>query len=234
ARRARLEVHALLRPAQGRQGAGLRPGVSHRLDPVRRARRAARPRGRAPRAADRGGSGQRAAVSRRRERWDPGRGRVLPAARRARGLRPAARPGRSRPRPRLDLGSSRRRGARAGRGDRRRDARRPAVSKAASYYGRPILKEPVWTPEIPIYFFAGGMAGAAAAAAWLAEIRGNDDLARRAWLVALGGATASPALLISDLGRPARFLNMLRMFKVTSPMSVGSWILAGAGTTIAP
>ena len=108
------------------------------------------------------------------------------------------------------------------------------MSEVRSYYGRPILKEPVWTPEIPVYFFAGGMAGAAAAVAWLAEIRGNDDLARRAWLVALGGATASPALLISDLGRPARFLNMLRMFKVTSPMSVGSWILAGAGTTIAP
>ena len=50
-------------------------------------------------------------------------------------------------------------------------------------------------------------------------------LARRAWAAALGGVGVSPALLISDLGRPARFLNMLRMFKVTSPMSVGSWML---------
>jgi hypothetical protein len=43
----------------------------------------------------------------------------------------------------------------------------------------------------------------------------------------------SPALLTSDLGRPARFVNMLRMFKVTSPMSVGSWILSGSAISTA-
>jgi formate-dependent nitrite reductase membrane component NrfD len=95
-----------------------------------------------------------------------------------------------------------------------------------SYYGRPILKAPVWTWEIPVYFFFGGMAGAAAPFALVSELRGDEALARRAWLVALGGIAASPPLLISDLGRPERFLNMLRVFKVTSPMSVGSWILA--------
>src|SRR5205823_2044949 len=103
-----------------------------------------------------------------------------------------------------------------------------------SYYGRPIIKEPVWTPEIPIYFFTGGMAGASATLAFVAGELGHETLARRGWAVALGGAAVSPALLISDLGRPTRFLNMLRMFKVTSPMSVGSWILVGAGSTIAP
>ena len=30
-----------------------------------------------------------------------------------------------------------------------------------SYSGRPILKEPVWTWELPAYFVFGGMAGAA-------------------------------------------------------------------------
>ena len=103
-----------------------------------------------------------------------------------------------------------------------------------SYYGRPILKAPVWTPEVPVYFFTGGMAGASSALAWLADLNGEEELARRAWAVALAAGTVSPVLLISDLGRPARFLNMLRMFKVTSPMSVGSWILAAAGATIAP
>jgi formate-dependent nitrite reductase membrane component NrfD len=103
-----------------------------------------------------------------------------------------------------------------------------------SYYGRPIVKAPVWTPEIPVYFFCGGMAGASAAMAFVADLRGEKELARRAWALALTGVGVSPALLISDLGRPSRFLNMLRMFKVTSPMSVGSWILAGAGTSIAP
>jgi hypothetical protein len=107
------------------------------------------------------------------------------------------------------------------------------VSEPRSYYGRPVIKEPIWTPEIPVYFFTGGMAGAAAGLAWLAELRGNEKLGRRAWGVAMAGATASPVLLISDLGRPLRFLNMLRMFKVTSPMSVGSWILVAANATIA-
>ena len=104
-----------------------------------------------------------------------------------------------------------------------------------SYYGRPVIKEPVWTPEIPIYFFTGGLAGASAGLAYLSELRGNDVLARRAWAISLGAIGTSPVLLISDLGRPARFFNMLRMFKVTSPMSIGSWILSGsaAATSIA-
>jgi polysulfide reductase-like protein len=103
----------------------------------------------------------------------------------------------------------------------------------SDYYGRPILKEPVWTWEIPCYFFAGGMAGAAAPLALAAELRGDRGLARRAWLVALAGVGASPMLLISDLGRPERFHHMLRVFKPTSPMNVGSWILSAGGTAIA-
>jgi Polysulphide reductase, NrfD len=100
------------------------------------------------------------------------------------------------------------------------------------YHGRPILKEPVWTWEIPTYFFVGGMAGAAAPFAVLSELRGDDGLARRAWLVALAGVGASPVLLISDLGRAERFHHMLRVFKPTSPMNIGSWILTAAGTAI--
>jgi hypothetical protein len=102
-----------------------------------------------------------------------------------------------------------------------------------SYHGQPVIKEPIWSWEIPIYFFTGGLAGASAGLAYLSERRGNDELARTAWAVALAGVAASPPLLISDLGRPARFVNMLRMFKVTSPMSVGSWILALSGATTA-
>jgi DMSO reductase anchor subunit len=92
---------------------------------------------------------------------------------------------------------------------------------------RPVIKPPVWTWEVPIYFYFGGLAGASAGVARLAETRGEAVLARRASTLALVGALASPPLLISDLGRPDRFLHMLRMFKITSPMSVGSWILAG-------
>jgi len=100
-----------------------------------------------------------------------------------------------------------------------------------SYYGRPVIKEPVWTPEIPWYFFTGGLAGASAGLAQLAELRGCRELAKRAWASAAVAALASPALLISDLGRPARFINMLRMVKLTSPMSVGSWVLAASGAS---
>jgi hypothetical protein len=105
--------------------------------------------------------------------------------------------------------------------------------EVSSYHGQPVLKQPVWTWEIPCYFYAGGLAGASAGLAYLSGRRGNELLARRAWAAAMVGIGVSPALLTSDLGRPLRFLNMLRMFKVTSPMSVGSWILSGSGATTA-
>ncbi|HTX29891.1 MAG TPA: NrfD/PsrC family molybdoenzyme membrane anchor subunit [Solirubrobacteraceae bacterium] len=102
-----------------------------------------------------------------------------------------------------------------------------------SYHGQPVLKEPVWSQEIPLYFYLGGVAGASGGLAYLSELRGNPELARRSYAVAMAALAVSPGLLISDLGRPERFLNMLRMFKVTSPMSVGSWILSGSGTATA-
>jgi formate-dependent nitrite reductase membrane component NrfD len=103
-----------------------------------------------------------------------------------------------------------------------------------TYYGRPVVKPPVWKPEIPFYFFFGGLAGASATMASIATFLGRPKLARRAWVGAFVGVTASPALLISDLGKPSRFLNMLRVFKVTSPMSLGAWLLAanGGATTL--
>lgn len=102
-----------------------------------------------------------------------------------------------------------------------------------SYHGQPVIKQPTWTWEIPCYFFTGGLGGASSAVAYLCELRGEMDAGRRAWGVALVGLSASPALLISDLGRPARFLGMLRMIKITSPMSIGSWILTVSGTSTA-
>ncbi len=103
------------------------------------------------------------------------------------------------------------------------------LSTRDSYYGRPIIKPPVWTWEIPTYFFIGGLAGASSTLSLAARAVGNERLARATLLVAAVGEAVSPALLVSDLGRPRRFLNMLRVFKLTSPMSVGSWVLAAAG-----
>jgi Polysulphide reductase, NrfD len=98
-----------------------------------------------------------------------------------------------------------------------------------SYYGRPILKQPVWTDEIPAYYFAGGLAGASASLALVARLTGNDRLARSALTAAAAGVTASLPLLVDDLGRPERFHHMLRVLKPTSPMSVGTWLLLGLG-----
>lgn len=103
-----------------------------------------------------------------------------------------------------------------------------------SYYGRPIIKPPAWrSPDVPLYLYLGGTAGTSAVLAALADATGRPGL-RRAVRIAAGAAAAgSIVALIHDLGRPARFLNMLRVFKVTSPLSVGSWILAPFGTLAA-
>ena len=105
-----------------------------------------------------------------------------------------------------------------------------------SYYGRPVLKEPTWTWEIPTYFFTGGLAGASSVLSTSARLAGNEKLARAALYVGAVADLVSPALLVSDLGRPERFHHMLRVVEPTSPMNVGSWVLlvsGGASSTAA-
>ena len=97
----------------------------------------------------------------------------------------------------------------------------------SSYYGRPIVNAPIWgSPEIPSYLFLGGLAGASSVLGAGAQLTGRPALERvvKAGAIAAGGL--SMVALVSDLGRPLRFVNMLRTFKVTSPMSVGSWLLS--------
>src|SRR5215475_568518 len=102
----------------------------------------------------------------------------------------------------------------------------PQASPENGYYRLPLLKEPPWTWEIPLYFIVGGAAGAAAVIGAIADYTGADhELVRHARWIAAAGAVISPALLISDLGRPERFLAMLRVFKPQSPMSIGVWTL---------
>ncbi|MDQ4085759.1 MAG: polysulfide reductase NrfD, partial [Actinomycetota bacterium] len=99
-----------------------------------------------------------------------------------------------------------------------------------SYYGRPVIKPPVWKqPDVPLYLFVGGVAGVSAVLAEGAAATGRPGLERWARLAAAGGAATGTVALVHDLGRPARFLNMLRVFKPTSPLSVGSWILSPFG-----
>jgi len=99
-----------------------------------------------------------------------------------------------------------------------------------SYYGRPVIKEPIWhSPEIPGYFFLGGLAGASSMLAAFAHAAGNHELARVSKTAATGAIGLSAVALVKDLGRPARFLNMLRVVKVTSPMNIGTWLITGYG-----
>jgi formate-dependent nitrite reductase membrane component NrfD len=105
-----------------------------------------------------------------------------------------------------------------------------------TYYDRPMLQDPVWGIDIPLYYFLGGAAGAAltlAAAVQLVSARRPEikPLSTVCHWVGIAGSTAGAALLIHDLGRPARFLCMLRVFRPSSPMNMGVWILSGAAPT---
>lgn len=95
-----------------------------------------------------------------------------------------------------------------------------------SYYGRPIVKPAMWHRDIPTYLFTGGLAAGSALLAAGGDATGRPALRRAGRVTALGAVAASGLLLAHDLGRPERFVNMLRVAKPTSPMSMGSWILS--------
>ncbi|MCW2791632.1 MAG: nrfD [Nocardioides sp.] len=119
-------------------------------------------------------------------------------------------------------GRGRRRGRRRGGGDR------SMVPEATftSYYGRPIVKPSPWEADIPAYLFAGGLAAGSSLVAAGADLTNRPTLRRSGRLGAIAALTFSMVALVHDLGRPARFVNMLRVAKLTSPMSVGTWILS--------
>ncbi|MHA6782070.1 NrfD/PsrC family molybdoenzyme membrane anchor subunit [Pseudonocardia saturnea] len=96
----------------------------------------------------------------------------------------------------------------------------------SSYYGRPILKPPAWDWRIPAYLFAGGLSAGSTLLSTGADLTGRPVLRRRGRIAAVAGLGASTYFLVSDLGRPERFHHMLRVVKPTSPMSVGTWIIA--------
>jgi DMSO reductase anchor subunit len=105
--------------------------------------------------------------------------------------------------------------------------RRPEQPRTSSYYGRPIIKEPTWAAlDIAGYFFLGGLAGASSILAAGADATGRPELARPLKVAATGAIGLSLVALVHDLGRPERFLNMLRVLKPSSPMSVGVWLLS--------
>jgi hypothetical protein len=100
-----------------------------------------------------------------------------------------------------------------------------------TYYGQPLLKQSVWSIDIPLYYFFGGAAGSTMALAAALQLRRDPELrklSRHCHWIGITGSTLGAAFLIHDLGRPSRFMNMLRVFRPTSPMNVGAWILSVA------
>ncbi|MEV4811486.1 NrfD/PsrC family molybdoenzyme membrane anchor subunit [Micromonospora avicenniae] len=126
-----------------------------------------------------------------------------------------------------DTASAPRRGARRRRGGG--EELRVPEAEFTSYYGRPVLKPPVWHWDIAGYLFTGGLAAGSSLLAAGGQLTGRPALRRAGRVTALAAVSASTAFLIHDLGRPARFHHMLRVAKLTSPMSVGTWILAAFG-----
>jgi hypothetical protein len=124
-----------------------------------------------------------------------------------------------------------------GDGGGRREAQAVPDVEFSSYYGRSVVKPMPWKHEIPAYLFLGGVAAGSGLLGTGAAATGLDVLRRRSRLTAMAAVAASGGLLVADLGRPERFLNMLRTVKLTSPMSVGTWIFSGysafAGVTTA-
>src|SRR5213595_809301 len=106
------------------------------------------------------------------------------------------------------------------------------IPRKAGYYGQPVVKPPVWTWEIPVYFFIGGLGGMSAVIALGALLFSHFDVARAAMWTGAIASVLSPILLILDLGRPRLFINMLRVFKPQSVMSMGSWILTAFGMCV--
>jgi hypothetical protein len=111
-------------------------------------------------------------------------------------------------------------------GDGAREMLMVPEAEFTSYYGRPVVKPPPWGHEVAAYLFLGGVAGGSGLLGLGAQLTGRPKLRRNARLGALAAVSLGGVALVADLGRPDRFYNMLRTFKVTSPMSVGSWILS--------
>jgi formate-dependent nitrite reductase membrane component NrfD len=125
------------------------------------------------------------------------------------------------------------RGAEADLDDVREAARNAREGELPTIIQGPIINPPVWTWEIPLYFWFGGIAAGSSFVALACDLAGDERSAAVARKVALGALAPSPVLLIMDLGRPRRFYNMLRIFKPRSPMSMGAWALTLFGNLAA-
>jgi formate-dependent nitrite reductase membrane component NrfD len=107
------------------------------------------------------------------------------------------------------------------------------TGKASTYYNHPLIKKADWKWQIILYFFLGGIACGSYLIATLAHLFGLDkqdkNVVRTGRYLSFVCILISPILLIWDLGRPERFLHMLRILKLRSVMSIGTWAISFFG-----
>jgi formate-dependent nitrite reductase membrane component NrfD len=112
----------------------------------------------------------------------------------------------------------------------------PAAAAGPGYYDLPVVKAAPWKGYVSAYFYAGGVAGAAAVLHGALQLRGDRrlrSLATKLRWIAVAGEVVGGALLIADLGKPSRFHHMMRVVRPTSPMNIGTWILSATAATSA-
>lgn len=117
--------------------------------------------------------------------------------------------------------------------DRSLPIERPSFDETTeTYYEMPVVKAPPWVWYIPAYFYVGGVAGASAALGAALQLRGEErELVERSRWLSLVSISLGAVFLTADLGVPSRFYNMMRVFRPSSPLNVGTWLIAASNVT---
>jgi formate-dependent nitrite reductase membrane component NrfD len=112
-----------------------------------------------------------------------------------------------------------------------RRSRRPLANEQQGRQPSSPIKDATWKWYVPIYFWLGGIASGSWIATTAEDLTGENDrdVVRAGRYLALGTVLGGTALLVLDLGRRDRFLNMLRIVRPRSAMSLGSWGLTEFG-----
>ncbi len=104
-----------------------------------------------------------------------------------------------------------------------------AAWNGPTYYGRSQLKAaPFNNYVVGGYIFLAGLSGGSMIVSTIAEQAGHrDGVGRRGRMLSVLAPTLGSAMLVWDLHTPQRFMNMMRIARRTSPMSIGTWLLLG-------
>jgi len=100
--------------------------------------------------------------------------------------------------------------------------------RGSGYANAPVTKAPAWHGLVAWDMLLNGMTTGLFLVAAISELTVPDvftSVAKAAYPVALLLLLVDLLLLVLDLGDPLRFHHMLRVFKPSAPMSLGTWCL---------